>query len=929
MKKVLYVIMTVLLTICLASPMSYAGKTRMYLLGATAGESDLDLFTDILFWHNFENTTHVNSSYSVGDMSPFGWNVGGFMSYSNGKLYGNGTYQGAFFYVVDDDIVSSESGRVGFWWKCTTHSNTQGIWGIDNNGADHLWVYTAPGNELWVAYKDAASGNENAFPTVGANLVAGNYYFIEIIWDLTDPSSSDFEVKVDGNSVTSTSFTDANANQPFSTQRTWFGNWLWVAAQYWFDNMMISSDTTRDLHALRNLVCFPGLYSYPDLTFFWTANIGTVAPHSYSSGDDRSVTTGGVSIHPTGRVGNDCLRVTSSPAGHAAFDLSEGQIIGAEKGRVGYWLRVNTYPPASTFPNVWSAEESANNYIRSVLSTSYLYHHYRIDPGGDEGSVSFELTGNDWNYMEIAYDTTLGSSSYMKAYMNGVLMDTDVGAITSSSFTTGSLNLGDTVGYTGPLSYDVDLFVTSDDPDRDLYLLADRQYNPRSFVDKAHDIRFFWRMEGATTDANYDTNAGSQPTYGFNVSFPAAAAKVGNAGMQAFAGLSYAQFATYFNLHVDVDGGSIAYWFQPVLWQINQFVYHIATATSENIYVYEIYPGALPLNMFHFGDTGEEVSSTTWYWPGWHFQEQSWIQDISGISSAAATWKDDNLDLWFSQFWNVRWQAQALNIGNIGTAEGWSYYDNFMFSADPLRKLYNYRCFNRTPKWSPTARQWEVDWLLFWRCEATTMVTPNNDYTGNTGNLTWSLSGGATITSAAARLGTNGLRVSGASSYATYDPGTNDEALNKEQGRIGAWVRINSYSSAGTLFDVVIDADNQWTIIADDGGTDLKFLWEEGGVVEVGTSADGMYPNPISVGVWYFIEFAWCSCTPERIIYVNGDPVLIDRSDFDMMPSTGDIRIGNVIGTEAGTIIDFDQIMVSDDYRREFYDFRGKQNFGE
>ena len=211
------------------------------------------------------------------------------------------------------------------------------------------------------------------------------------------------------------------------------------------------------------------------------------------------------------------------------------------------------------------------------------------------------------------------------------------------------------------------------------------------------------------------------------------------------------------------------------------------------------------------------------------------------------------------------------------------------------------------------------DILLFWRAESTTMSA--DDCYGT--NATWSAEvdyGTTEIVEAAAKVGTYGVHVAAGetSKQSGYKLVVDTEdVVVTSAGRIGFWVKINTWVNFSGLFAVSDSGDPikfVMTILSDD-----EVRASYGGTLLASTSAN------LSTATWYFIEVAYDASIGDgedyMEVFVDGSSVA-SSSALTLAPFTPTfVRVGNPIARSNYSWY-IDHFMISNDKTRNLYALR-------
>ncbi len=157
---------------------------------------------------------------------------------------------------------------------------------------------------------------------------------------------------------------------------------------------------------------------------------------------------------------------------------------------------------------------------------------------------------------------------------------------------------------------------------------------------------------------------------------------------------------------------------------------------------------------------------------------------------------------------------------------------------------------------TPAAGGRPADLLFFWRCEGTTLDSPNNDYSGE--DTTATAVGTAALNATAVKVGTNGgdFTTTGAESifYFNQTAGSGN-MVSGVRGRIGFWVYINTFEVNGSFFWITQDGSNYVVVTMRETAEaiDLRFI-----AVKAGQStALKQFDTNLASDTWYFIEVAY------------------------------------------------------------------------
>lgn len=196
---------------------------------------------------------------------------------------------------------------------------------------------------------------------------------------------------------------------------------------------------------------------------------------------------------------------------------------------------------------------------------------------------------------------------------------------------------------------------------------------------------------------------------------------------------------------------------------------------------------------------------------------------------------------------------------------------------------------------------------LFARCEGETL-DGTHDYSA--GDTTWAASGGATITSAAARIGSNGMRFVTASDMYTLDAAS---IVSVNQGAIAFSFRVASWVNGTIIFDVIGTAANDTLKVELTAGDELLFRHRGSGQLNTTIATTNA---SLTTGTWYGVVVRWNPTTDARKIEVyNASNTLIEEVESTaeaISPQTDFISIRPQ--TNSTVDVDIDNILIGDSY---------------
>lgn len=210
-------------------------------------------YSDIVAHWNFENSltldkggvtgTAQNSPSFTTDYSLTG-------SYSGTA---SGLWNNWYFSITDNDICPRTSGRIGIWIRTpSTLVDDDGYYEVYWSDDDRIRLRNYHTTGLEVLYRGQATTYQYYKESIIATDTA---YYIEVAWD---ESTDTVAVYIDG--VEETGFTTAGT---FTDTNTDNSGVLYVGGLYiqgmggaYIDQLIISTDKTRDLYSIRNVTDF-------------------------------------------------------------------------------------------------------------------------------------------------------------------------------------------------------------------------------------------------------------------------------------------------------------------------------------------------------------------------------------------------------------------------------------------------------------------------------------------------------------------------------------------------------------------------------------------------------------------------------------------------------------------------------------------------
>jgi hypothetical protein len=217
------------------------------------GSSSSDDYSDITFWWGCESTTidHTNGEDSTATL-----NSDAAINADAGIVGTNGldcptAMDCARLTDSTDGAWPTGAARIGFYFTSNTWNNDCNLILKYCNGSKYIRIKRDSGDEISVLI--SWDGGTTSLTSTDAGVNSGTH-FIEII---LDDATNLIQILVDGTSKGSqtTAWT-----APTSGGAIWIGESAncGSAVDAYFDNVIFSSDITRDLNALKNLTSYPG-----------------------------------------------------------------------------------------------------------------------------------------------------------------------------------------------------------------------------------------------------------------------------------------------------------------------------------------------------------------------------------------------------------------------------------------------------------------------------------------------------------------------------------------------------------------------------------------------------------------------------------------------------------------------------------------------
>jgi hypothetical protein len=210
------------------------------------------------------------------------------------------------------------------------------------------------------------------------------------------------------------------------------------------------------------------------------------------------------------------------------------------------------------------------------------------------------------------------------------------------------------------------------------------------------------------------------------------------------------------------------------------------------------------------------------------------------------------------------------------------------------------------------------DVLFFWTCESETLGS--DDYTA--GDTTATQNDDVAINSDAAKTGTNGVDVddTGSDGLDRYSFDLDEDSINPDNGVIGFWFRVTTWSNNAGMFSGYLDSSNRLEIKLE-GTTGIEVFF-----------GDGVNNNDISItglstGTWYFLEYIWDVAADSHTLKIStttrGDQV--DTTENETLDAISLASASQYVGNSSSNAdgdFHLDLIMVSNDKTRNLFNWR-------
>ena len=266
MKKL---ILFTLFSLCIALQAS-AWNPMIMTSGSSAAAID---YSDITLWVNFLNGPTSGSAnytilegtteHSAGDTTLL-LSAGAVVSTtakkdSNYGLYGVGAYDYGSLVPNAGDIISDDEGRFGTWLRIQTWVVNALILTTQTDASNQIRLTIVGGSDSDIEFKsDYIYGGTSVTKTSTTfNGVENTWYFVETAWKQGAAGSGYLDVLVDGVSIISdTTGTLGDMTGTINLLRV--GENSDTASNLYFARILVSSDSTRDLDALSDIINYPG-----------------------------------------------------------------------------------------------------------------------------------------------------------------------------------------------------------------------------------------------------------------------------------------------------------------------------------------------------------------------------------------------------------------------------------------------------------------------------------------------------------------------------------------------------------------------------------------------------------------------------------------------------------------------------------------------
>lgn len=254
-RNLLIRILSGIVLVAVASSFAHADNF-MYFKKKAAAAGGGSTYPDILFYWGCESTT---AEYSAGDASatahgttPTISNAQAAVGTNSCSLPANTYYD---FTLNNDDIMDTDSGKIGFYVYCTTQGGNSSLIDARYDANNRVTLRIWDADQLYIGYIAGASGPDFVATSAGT-WGASAWYFVEYSWN-KGGAGNDYNVLVGG--------TNRLANDDASG--TWtksasgalaIGDVESNGSVCFIDQVFVTNDPTRDLYAIRACTnCYP------------------------------------------------------------------------------------------------------------------------------------------------------------------------------------------------------------------------------------------------------------------------------------------------------------------------------------------------------------------------------------------------------------------------------------------------------------------------------------------------------------------------------------------------------------------------------------------------------------------------------------------------------------------------------------------------
>lgn len=214
--------------------------------------------------------------------------------------------------------------------------------------------------------------------------------------------------------------------------------------------------------------------TYTDILFWWRCEGTTLGAGDYSAGDTTAANANTAAINTDAvKVGTNGIDADAAWDGYS-FTVSSGDLINTSLGRVGFWLKINTWVNnLVVFNTTGSGGVTARLKITGDDDLSFEW----VDGTNDNSTYTtgLGLSTGTWYFIEIAWDAT---SNYKKIFLDSSeLSVSNYNGTGINAFTNTELRVGICSASAGDIY--MDNIMISNDPARNFYLLRNETASPR------------------------------------------------------------------------------------------------------------------------------------------------------------------------------------------------------------------------------------------------------------------------------------------------------------------------------------------------------------------------------------------------------------------------------------------------------------------